>query len=52
MFVISNGNKHVNIIPISFTIDSVQISVKQSVDYLGFSLYSHHIINEHVSTIA
>ena len=52
MLVTSKRTKHLNILPISITIDNAQIPFKQSAKNLGFILDCHLTMNAHVSNIA
>ena len=52
MLVASKGTKHLHTIPTSITIGNAQISLKQSVKNLGFTLDCHLTMNAHVSNIA
>ena len=52
MLVTSKRTKHLHNIPTSITIGNAQITFKQSVRNLGFTLDCHLTINAHVSNIA
>ena len=52
MLVTSKRTKRLHSLPTSITIGNVQISFKQSVMNLGFTLDCHLTINTHVSNIA
>ena len=52
MLVTSKRSKHLHNLPTSITICNAQISFKQSVNNLGFTLDSHLTTNAHVSNIA
>ena len=51
MLVTSNETKHLYYLPTSITIDNAQISFKQSVKYLDFTLGCHPTLNAHVSKL-
>ena len=52
MLVTSKRNKHLHNLATSITIGNAQITFKQSVKNLGFTLDCHPIMNAHVSNIA
>ena len=52
MLVIAKGTKHLHTLPISITISNAQITLKQCVKNLGFTLDCHLTMNAHVSNIA
>ena len=52
MLVTSKGTKHLHNLHTSITIGNAQITFKQYVENLGFTLDCHHTINAHVSNIA
>ena len=52
MLVTSKRTKHLHSLPTSITIGNAQISLKQSVKNLGFTLECHLTMNAHVSKIA
>ena len=52
MLVTSKRTKHLHSLPTSITIGNAQISFKQSVKNLGFTLDCHITMNAHVSNIA
>ena len=52
MLVTSNRTKHLYNLPISITMVNAQITFKQSVTNLGFTLDCHLTMNAHVSNIA
>ena len=52
MLVTSKRSKHLHNLPTSITIGNAQISFKQSVKNLGFTLDCHLTMNAHVSNIA
>ena len=52
MLVTSKRSKHLHSLPTSITIGNAQISFKQSVKNLGFTLDCHLTMNAHVSNIA
>ena len=52
MLAISKATMHLNSQPTSITIGNAQISFKQSVKNLGFTLDCHLAMNAHVSNIA
>ena len=52
MLVTSKRSKHLHNLPTSITICNAQISFKQSVNNLGFSLNCHLTMNAHVTNIA
>ena len=52
MPVTSNRTKHLHSLPTSITIGDAQISIKQSVKNLSFTLDCHLTMNAHVSKIA
>ena len=52
MLVTSNGTKHLHNLPSSITIGNAQITFKQSVKNLGFTLDCHLTMNAHVANIA
>ena len=52
MLLTSKRTKHLHNLPTSITIGNVQISFKQSVKNLGFTLDCHLTMNAHVSNIA
>ena len=51
MLVTSKRTKHLHSLPTSITIGNAQISFKQSVKNLGFTLDCHITMNAHVSNI-
>ena len=52
MLVNSKRTKHLHTLPTLITIENSQISFKQSVKKLGFTLDCHLTMNAHVSNIA
>ena len=52
MLVTSKKTKHLHSLPTSITIGNTQITVKQSVKNLGFTLDCHLTMNTHVTNIA